>query len=136
MKNEDKFDYTSLVEASDDELGSQIRSLRVYDGREEYVTVKLSEFVDAVICDHDYEDGRPPQQGIFIPFKVNDIFVSPKKNVMVTFKKTLAQVPSAKYTSILTQVLSQETAAERRKLGYNTPIIGTARPIDWKKKKQ
>lgn len=129
------FDYGALVEAPDDDGGQQIRSVRVYDGREEYVTVKLSEFVDAVICDHDYEDGRPPQQGIFIPFRINDIFVSPKKNVMVTFKKALAQVPSSKYTSILTQVLSQDVAAERRKLGYGTPIIGTARPIDWKKKK-
>lgn len=132
---DDKIDYASLVEDSDDEKSSQVRSVRVYDGREEYVTVKLSDFLDAVICEHDYEDGRPPQQGIFIPFRVNDIFVSPKRNVMVTFKKTLAQIPSAKYTSILTQVLSQETAAERRKLGYNTPIIGTARPIDWKNKK-
>lgn len=135
MTSDDNIDYNELVTTNDGDFGSQIRSMRVYDGREEYVTIRLSEFVDAVICEHDYGDGRLPQRGIFIPFRINDIFVSPKKNVMVTFRKTLAQVPSRKHTSILTQVLASDVVAERRGMGYGTPIIGTARPVTWKDKK-
>lgn len=134
----DDLDYGALTSMEDGEMPtSYIKPNKVYKADEEYITIRLSDFVESVILEHDYEDGRPPVRGIFIPFKINDLLVTSKKNVLVTFKKTLAQVPSQKFTHILTQVLSREAIDARRSIGFNTQqIVGHARPCDFKNKKK
>lgn len=133
---DENFDYGALTEREDGETPTAfVKSNKVYKPDEEYITIRLSDFVESVITEHDYDDGRPPQRGIFIPFKINDLLVTSKKNVLVTFKKSLAQVASSKYTHIITQVLSRDAIEERRNKGFNSQqIVGHARPCNFKKK--
>lgn len=134
---DDNFDYGALTERDDGETPTAfVKPNNVYNHGDEYITVRLSDFLGSIITEYDYDDGRPPQRGIFIPFKINDILVTSKKNVLVTFRKSLAQVPSSKYTHIITQVMSREAIEERRKHGYKSQqIVGHARPCNFKKEK-
>lgn len=132
----DEIDYNALTSYGDDETPSGIGSVKVYDGKGYYVTVRLSDLNDCVLIEHDYEDGTAPKRGIFIPFKEAGLFVSPKKNVMLTFKMELAQVVSNHHTHLLTQVLDGDLIKERRRLGYKHGFVGFAKPIGFRKKKR
>ena len=130
-------DYSALTSYGDDEREpSGIGSVRVYDGNGYYVTVRLSDLNGCVLTEHDYEDGTAPKRGIFIPFKEAGLFVSPKKNVMLTCKMELAQVVSNHHTHFLTQMLEGNLISERRRLGYKHGFVGFARPIGFGKKKK
>lgn len=128
-------DYNALTSYGDDETPSGIGSVKVYDGGNYYVTLRLSDLGGAVQTEHDYEDGRPPQRGIFIPYRDAGLFVSPKKNVIITCKMELAQVASSKYTHLLTQMLDRDIIEERRRLGFKSGFVGFARPCSQKRKK-
>ena len=130
------FDYGALTEYGDDEpSGAFYGKVNPYDGRNFYVTLRLSDLYNAVITEHDYEDGRPPQRGVFVPFKDAGLTVTPKKNVLVVCKAELAQVASSHHSHLLTQVVDHDVAAEHRRLGYKEGFIGFARPVGSKKKK-
>lgn len=129
-------DYNALTSYGDDETPSGIGSVKVYDGKGYYVTVRLSDLNDCVLTEHDYEDGTAPKRGIFIPFKEAGLFVSPKKNVMLTCKMELAQVVSNHHTHLLTQMLDGDLINERRRLGYKHGFVGFAKPIGFGKKKR
>lgn len=128
-------DYNALTSYGDDETPSGIGSVKVYDGSNYYVTLRLSDLGGAVMTEHDYEDGRPPQRGIFIPYRDAGLFVSPKKNVIITCKMELAQVVSNHHTHLLTQVLDRDIIEERRRLGFKSGFVGFARPCSQKRKK-
>lgn len=129
-------DYNALTSYGDDEREpSGIGSVKVYDGSNYYVTLRLSDLGGAVQTEHDYEDGRPPQRGIFIPYRDAGLFVSPKRNVIITCKMELAQVASSKYTHLLTQMLDRGIIEERRRLGFKSGFVGFARPCSQKRKK-
>ena len=132
----EEIDYNALTSYGDDETPSGIGSVKVYDGKGYYVTVRLSDLNDCVLTEHDYEDGTAPKRGIFIPFKEAGLFVSPKKNVMLTCKMELAQVVSNHHTHLLTQMLDGDLINERRKLGYKHGFVGFAKPIGFGKKKR
>ena len=132
----DEIDYNALTSYGDDEqTPSGIGSVKVYDGSSYYVTVRLSDLHDSIIIEHDYEDGTAPKRGIFIPFREAGLFVSPKKNIMLTCKMSLAQVPQNKYTHLLQQVLDRSVIEEHRHLGYKDGFVGFARPCSQKRKK-
>ena len=127
--------YSELTSYGSDETPSGIGNVKVYDGKGYYVTVRLSDLNDCVFTEHDYEDGTAPKRGIFIPFKEAGLFVSPKKNIMLTCKMELAQVVSNHHTHLLTQMLDGDLINERRRLGYKHGFVGFARPIGFGKKK-
>ena len=127
--------YSELTSYGSDETPSGIGNVKVYDGKGYYVTVRLSDLNDCVLTEHDYEDGTAPKRGIFIPFKEAGLFVSPKKNVMLTCKMELAQVVSNHHTHLLTQMLDGDLINERRRLGYKHGFVGFAKPIGFGKKK-
>jgi hypothetical protein len=132
---EDNFDYGALTEQTDDEGLQTAYGVKPYDGRNFYVTLRLSDLYNAVITEHDYEDGRQPQRGIFVPFRDAGLTVTPKKNVLLVCKAELAQVASAHHSHLLTQVVDRDIAVEHRRLGYKEGFIGFARPVGSKKKK-
>lgn len=132
----EEIDYSEFTSYGPDGGSSgPISDVKVYDGQGYYVTVRLSDLNDCVLTEHDYEDGTAPKRGIFIPFKEAGLFVSPKKNVMLTCKMSLAQVPQNKYTHLLQQVLDRSVIEEHRHLGYKDGFVGFARPCSQKRKK-
>ena len=53
----DDFDYSALTEYGDDEpSGAFYGKVNPYDGRNFYVTLRLSDLYNAVITEHDYEE--------------------------------------------------------------------------------
>lgn len=74
--------------------------------------------------------------GIFIPFRANDLLVTKRKNVIAVFNASVAQLPSGRYTHVLTQVLDASVAEERKAAGYDyNKIVGHMRPKNYKKHK-
>ena len=132
---EDNFDYGTLTEQVEEDGLQTAYGVKPYDGRNFYVTLRLSDLYNAVITEHDYEDGRQPQRGIFVPFRDAGLTVTPKKNVLVVAKMEIAQVASAHHSHLLTQVVDRDVAAEQRRLGHKEAFIGFARPVGSKKKK-
>ena len=133
---EDNLDYGALTSMEDGEIPtSYIKTNKVYKADEYFVTFRISDLANSVITEHDYEDGRPPQRGIFIPIRDAVLFVSPKKNVMVTCKMEMAQVPSKHHSHLLTQVVDHDVLAEWRRLGLKHEFIGFAKPISFKNNK-
>ena len=128
--------YNELTTYGSDDGRPSYGEVKVYDGRGYYVTTRLSDLPGAVLTEYDYEDGRPPQRGIFLPFKEAGLFVSPKKNVMLTCKMEIAQIVSNHHTHLLTQVLDRQQAECRRQMGVRQGFIGFARPFDTKKRKK
>lgn len=137
MSDEERDIYEDLTSYGPDGGSSgPISGVKVYDGKGYYVTVRLSDLNDCVLTEHDYEDGTAPKRGIFIPFKEAGLFVSPKKNVMLTCRMEIAQVVSNHHTHLLTQVLDGDLIKERRRLGYKHGFVGFAKPIGFGKKKK
>lgn len=137
MSEEERDIYEDLTSYGPDGGSSgPISGVKVYDGQGYYVTVRLSDLNGCVLTEHDYEDGTAPKRGIFIPFKDAGLFVSPKKNVMLTCKMELAQVVSNHHTHLLTQIIDGDLINERRRLGYKHGFVGFAKPIGFGKKKR
>lgn len=134
MSMDENIDYGALVEQDESEGGFGIREMRVFDGRGYYVTVKLTEIHGATITEMEDDEGRSVS-GVFIPFKESGVLVTPKKNVLATFKMEACQLPSNHHSHLLTQVVDADVLRERRRLGYQEGFVGFARPIgNWKKK--
>lgn len=133
MGRETEIDYSELTSYGEgEEASGPITGVKVYDGRGWYITVRLSDLHDSVITEHDYEDGKAPRRGLFIPFKDAGLTVTPKKNVLLVCKAEMAQVPSRRYTHLLTQILDRTIIESHRKLGFNHGFIGHARPMGQK----
>lgn len=134
MTMDGSIDYGALVEQDETEGGFGIREMRVFDGKGYYVTVKLTEIHGATITEMEDDEGRSVR-GVFIPFKGSGVLVTPKKNVLATFKMEACQLPSSHHSHLLTQVVDADVLRERRRLGYREGFVGFARPIgNWKKK--
>lgn len=135
MSNDD-LDYGALTSMEEGEIPtSYIKPNKVYKADEYFVTLTLSNLVNSILTEHDYDDGRPPQRGLFIPIRDAGLFVSPKKNVMVTCKMEMAQVVSKHHSHLLTQVVDHDVLAEWRRLGLKHEFIGFAKPISFKNNK-
>ena len=131
----DDIDYnelTSTVEATSPEV---IRSMRVYDSKGYYVTLRLSDLQGSEIVELEDEERGGMRRGIFIPFAEAGLTVTPKKNVLAVFKAEMAQIATSKYTHLLTQIVDRSVWEERRRLGFRTGFVGFMKPIGWGKKK-
>lgn len=132
MTDIEDIDFNSLVE--DTEPDGRIRSMKVFDGKEYYVTVRLSELVGATIIEHEDEETGKPCRGLFLPFRATGLSVTPKKNVLLVCKAEVAQVVTSKKTHLLTQITEREVWQERNRLGFKQGFIGFMRPAEKKKK--
>lgn len=132
---DDNIDYGALVDAMDGGEGDRrIRSMRVYDGKGYYITVRLSDIPFSTITSIEDDNGREVR-GLFIPFSHSGVTVTPKKNVLLVCKAEMAQVPSNKYSHLLSIVADRDDYAEWRRLGFNTGFVGHMRDFEWKNKK-
>jgi hypothetical protein len=132
MADIEDIDFSALVE--DTEPEGRIRNMKVFDGKEYYLTVRLSDLVGATIIEHEDEDTGKPCRGVFLPFKDAGLTVTPKKNVLLVCKAELAQLATKKYTHLLTQITEREVWQERNRLGFKQGFIGFMRPAEKKKK--
>jgi len=130
----EELDYNALV-AGGDEQPTQIRSMKIYDGKGYYVTVRLSDIHGSMITSVEDDDGKDIA-GLFIPFKDSGVTVTPKKNVLLVAKMETAQVPSSKHTHLLSQIVDRDIFARWRHLGFSQSFIGFARPFNWKNKRK
>ena len=133
---DDELDYGALTSMEDGEIPKTfVNPNRTYRAEEYYVTVTLSNIMGSRILEDENPDTGKPERGLFIPLRNSGVFVSPKKNVMITCKMELAQIASKHHTHLLTQVVDRDVAAEHRRLGYKEGFIGFARPVGSKKKR-
>lgn len=129
---EDNIDYGALV-GQDEGSDLGIRSVKVYDGKGYYLTIRLSDIPFSTIVSIEDDEGRDVQ-GLFIPFRGSGVTVTPKRNVLLVCKAEQAQIASSKHTHLLTQICDRDVAAERRRLGFHDGFIGHMAPIGYRKK--
>lgn len=135
----DDLDYKSLTSAQscgEEPLVRQNKIANTYDGRGFYVTLRLSDMQGAEIIERDADNAVGYERGIFIPFKANDLLVTSKKNVIAVFRAEVSQVPSPKYTHLLSQVVSGDVVEARRRLGFKFGFVGHMRPFGHNKNKK
>lgn len=106
---------------------------KVYGTDSYFVTLRLTDFFGARYERLANEDTGEEEFGVFIPIRPNNILVSPKKKAIVTFKAEVSQIPSTKYTHVLSPILEREHYVERKSLGYDVPFMGFMRPTGFKK---
>ena len=108
--------------------------MKVFDGKEYYVTVRLSDLVGATIIEHEDDETNKNVKGLFLPFRESGLSVTPKKNVLLVCKAEVAQIVTSKKTHLLTQITEREVWQERNRLGFKQGFIGFMRPAEKKKK--
>lgn len=131
--NED-FDYGALTEQSDDEGLQTAYGVKPYDGRNFYVTLRLSDIRGSRFEECENPDTGEPEKGLFIPLRRSGVTVSPKKNVLATYKMEIAAVGSSHHSHLLRQVVDSDIERYWRGLGYKHEFDGFARPVGSKKK--
>jgi hypothetical protein len=134
MTEIEDIDFNSLVE--DTEPEGRIRSMKVFDGKEYYVTIRLTDIVGSSIMNVEDEDTGKTIMGVFIPIRMGGLTLTPKKNVLLVAKCELPQLPSSRYTHLLSQICDKDVWAERRRLGFKEGFIGHMSPSGFKKKKK
>lgn len=132
MADIEDIDFNALVE--DTEPEGRIRNMKVFDGKEYYVTVRLSDLVGATIIEHEDDETGKPVKGLFLPFRESGLTVTPKKNVLLVCKAEVAQIVTSKKTHLLSQITEREVWHERNRLGFKQGFIGFMRPAEKKKK--
>lgn len=132
MTDIEDIDFNSLVE--DTEPEGRIRSIKVFDGKEYYLTVRLTDIVGSSIMNVEDEDTGKTIMGVFIPIRMGGLTLTPKKNVLLVCKAEVAQVVTSKKTHLLTQITEREVWQERNRLGFKQGFIGFMRPAEKKKK--
>ena len=132
MTDIEDIDFNSLVE--DTEPEGRIRSMKVFDGKEYYVTIRLTDIVGSSIMNVEDEDTGKTIMGVFIPIRMGSLILTPKKNVLLVCKAEVAQVVTSKKTHLLTQITEREVWHERNRLGFKQGFIGFMRPAEKKKK--
>ena len=109
--------------------------IKVYDGDGWFITVRLSDICGSEIIEREDEETETVRRGIFIPFREGGLTVTSRKNVLAVFKARLAQVPSLKYTHLLTQIVDRNVIEARKAFGYKPGFVGHMRKSDNKKTK-
>lgn len=130
----DDIDYGELTRLNPD-ADVSVNRRKMYGGDSYYITVRLSEFLGSRVTMEENEDTGEEEMCIVIPLRKNNILYTQKHNTIVTFRSDVAQVPSGKYSHVLSPVLTDEQYAERKRLGFTIPIMGSMRPTYFKKSK-
>lgn len=123
------FDFDKIV--SDN--GGVIPKNKVYNANEWYITVRLSDFLGSRVETLEDEDGIEKEY-VCIPLKHNGITRTSRNNIQCTFKATVAERATERYSHVLQQVMEKEDYQYRRELGYKVPLIGHMRTTSFKKK--
>ena len=132
MADFEDIDFNALVEDSEPE--GRIRNMKVFDGKEYYLTVRLTDIVGATIIEHEDDETGKNVRGLFLPFRESGLTVTPKKNVLLVCKAEVAQIVTSKKTHLLSQITEREVWHERNRLGFKQGFIGFMRPAEKKKK--
>jgi hypothetical protein len=82
----------------------------------------------------DDEETGKNVMGLFIPIRQGGLTLTPKKNVLLVCKATLAQVAQNGYTHLLTQIVDRDVEVENRRMGFKQCFIGKMRPSGFRKK--
>lgn len=140
MSDEERDIYEDLTSYGPDGGSSgPISCVKVYDGHSWYITTRLSDLTGAEIIEKEDEETGRPVRGLFLPFGMSGLTVTPKKNVLLVCKAQMAQVASSKYTHLLTQIIDKTVSEARNKLGFQQNYIGHMRqagPKPLKKRKK
>ena len=107
---QEEFDYSALTSMEEGEVPkTYVNPNRTYKAEEYYVTITLSNIIGSRFLEDENPDTGKTERGLFIPLHNSGVFVSPKKNVMVTCKMELAQVSSKHHSHLLQQLITNQT---------------------------
>ena len=130
-------DYNALTSYGDDEREpSGIGSVRVYDGNSWYVTVELSNIHGSFLADVEDPDTGEPVKSLVIPIRKSGVTLTPKRRVLAVYKAQMAQVPSPRYSHLLTRIIDRDVLNNMRRLGFKQNFEGFMRPASMKTKKK
>jgi hypothetical protein len=127
--------YADLVSYSPDEPMNEIGSVKVYDGSSFYITTRLSDIYGSYLTEVDDPDTGKPTLSLVIPIRKSGLTLTPKRNVLAVYKAQMAQVPSKKFSHLLTRVIDITTLEEMHNLGFKRCFEGHMRPADTPKQK-
>ena len=131
----DEIDYSGFVDGSAEEA-ARVRSVRVYDSNNYYVTARLTDIPGAYLTEVDDPDTGEPVSSLVIPLRKSGLTVTPKKNVLLTCRMEVCQIASKHHTHLLTQITDGTVASEWRRLGFRQGFVGFARPVFNKRDKK
>lgn len=133
----DEIDYNALTSYGDDgREPSGIGSVKVYDGNSWYCTIELSNIYGSFLADVEDPDTGEPTKSLVIPIRKSGVTLTPKKRVLAVYKAQLAQIPSMKYSHLLTRVIDRDVLENMRRLGFKQNFEGWMRPASLKTKKK
>ena len=121
------FDYNSLVSGN----AGTVWKHRKYAPEDYFVTIRMTDFYGARVEVMENDEGEE-EEYICIPRKSNDMLKTERNNILCTFRATVAERATNRYTHVLKQVLSDEITDKRKKLGFKIPLIGHMRPVGFK----
>lgn len=132
MEEPIKIDYNELTRTKDGVGNAVVRPGKVYDSNGWYVTVRLSDLFDARLDMVEDPYSGDEEMCVCIPIRKNNILVTSKKNALITFKASVAERPTDRYTHVLTQVLEADHIRMRTDAGFSKIIVGHMRPVGFK----
>lgn len=133
----DEPDYNALTSYGDDEReSSAIGSVKVYDGNSWYVTVELSNIHGSFLAEVEDPDTGEPVKSLVIPIRKSGVTLTPKRRVLAVYKAQMAQVPSPRYSHLLTRIIDRDVLNNMRRLGFKQGFEGHMKPASLKTKKK
>lgn len=133
----EELDYTALTSYGEDEREqSGIGSVKVYDGNSWYATVELSAIYGSFLADVEDPDTGEPTMSLVIPIRKSGVTLTPKRRVLAVYKAQMAQVPSPRYSHLLTRIIDRDVLNNMRRLGFKQNFEGFMRPTSLKTNKK
>lgn len=132
----EEIDYNALTSYGDDETPSGIGSVKVYDGNSWYITTELSSIYGSFLAEVEDPDTGEPTMSLVIPIRKSGVTLTPKKRVLAVYKAQLAQIPSPKYSHLLTRVIDRDVLENMRRLGFKQGFEGKMKPTTLKTNKK
>jgi len=133
----EEIDYNALTSYGDDDrTPTGIGSVKMYDGNSWYITVELSNIHASFLADVEDPDTGEPVKSLVIPIRKSGVTLTPKRRVLAVYKAQMAQVPSPRYSHLLTRIIDRDVLNNMRGLGFKQNFEGFMRPTSLKTKKK
>jgi hypothetical protein len=133
----EEIDYNALTSYGEDERQpSGIGSVKVYDGNSWYITAELSSIYGSFLADVEDPDTCEPVKSLVIPIRKSGVTLTPKRRVLAVYKAQMAQVPSPRYSHLLTRIIDRDVLNNMRRLGFKQNFEGFMRPTSLKTNKK